>query len=300
MTRRGWLLFAAMGVLWGLPYLFIRVAVRELAPATLVCARCLLGALLLTPFAVRRGTLAPLLRRWRPLLAFTVLEVTGPWLLLSDAERRLPSSLTGLLVAGVPLVAAVASRLTGAVDRLDAARLAGLGVGLLGVGALVGLDVHGGDLTAAGELGLVILGYGTAPLVISRSLGDVPSLQVIAAALGVTALVYAPVAATHLPTRVPPATVLVSIGLLAVLCTAAAFVLFFALIAEAGPNRALVITFVNPAVAVLLGVLLLGEPLTRGTLVGFPLVLLGCVLATRRGAPRGAVAAAPTAEPVSV
>ncbi len=283
MTRRGWLLFAAMGVLWGLPYLFIRVAVRELAPATLVCARCLLGALLLTPFAVRRGTLAPLLRRWRPLLAFTVLEVTGPWLLLSDAERRLPSSLTGLLVAGVPLVAAVASRLTGAVDRLDAARLAGLGVGLLGVGALVGLDVHG-----------------AAPLVISRSLGDVPSLQVIAAALGVTALVYAPVAATHLPTRVPPATVLVSIGLLAVLCTAAAFVLFFALIAEAGPNRALVITFVNPAVAVLLGVLLLGEPLTRGTLVGFPLVLLGCVLATRRGGPRGAVAAAPTAEPVSV
>jgi len=283
VTRRGWLLFAAMGVLWGLPYLFIRVAVRELAPATLVCARCLLGALLLTPFAVRRGTLAPLLRRWRPLLAFTVLEVTGPWLLLSDAERRLPSSLTGLLVAGVPLVAAVASRLTGAVDRLDAARLAGLGVGLLGVGALVGLDVHG-----------------AAPLVISRSLGDVPSLQVIAAALGVTALVYAPVAATHLPTRVPPATVLVSIGLLAVLCTAAAFVLFFALIAEAGPNRALVITFVNPAVAVLLGVLLLGEPLTRGTLVGFPLVLLGCVLATRRGGPRGAVAAAPTAEPVSV
>jgi len=284
VTRRGWVLFATMGVLWGLPYLLIRVSVRELSPPTLVFARTALGALLLAPFAVRRGALRPLLARWRPLLAFTVLEVAGPWLLLSDAEQRLRSGLAGLLVAAVPLVAAIASGITGD-DRLSAGRVVGLAVGVLGVAVLLGLDVRGGDLGAAGEIGLVVLGYGTAPLIVSRHLSAVPSLQVIAASLGLTALGYAPLAATHLPARVPSGQVVLSVILLAVLCTAAAFVLFFALIAEAGPNRALVITFVNPAVAVLLGLVLLGEPLTGGTAVGFPLVLLGCWLATRSASP---------------
>lgn len=293
MTRRGWLLFAAVGVLWGLPYLFIRVSVRELSPPTLVCVRTGLGALLLLPFALRRGSLAALRAHARPILAFAVLEVAGPWLLLSDAERRLSSGLTGLLVAAVPLVAAVASRLLGE-DRLSRGRLLGLGVGLVGVAALLGLDVRGGDLASAGEIGLVVLGYGTAPLIVSRQLGGVPSLQVITVSLGLTAIGYAPIAATHLPPRWPAASVTVSVAMLAVLCTAGAFVLFFALIAEVGPNRALVVTFVNPAVAVFLGIVVLGEPLTGGTLVGFPLVLAGCWLATRRSA--AAPAAAPYAE----
>ena len=281
MTRRGWVLFFTMTVLWGIPYLLIKVAVEELSPPVVVLARTGIGALILLPIAAAKGYLRPLLPQWRWLLAFTVLEITGPWLLLTDAERYLTSSLTGLLVAAVPMVAAVASLALGDEDRLDATRVAGLAVGMGGVAVLLGLDL-GGEVRAAVELALVVLGYGTAPLIISRKLSGVPSLGVIAASLGLSSLVYAPVAAFHWPSQVPSGRVLASIVGLALACTVAAFLVFFALIAEAGPNRALVITFVNPAVALLLGVVLLGEPLTSGLVLGFPLVLLGCVLATRQ------------------
>ncbi|MGB8650664.1 MAG: DMT family transporter [Mycobacteriales bacterium] len=281
MTRRGWLLFTAMCVLWGIPYLLIKVAVEDLSPPVVVLARTGLGALVLLPIAVHKGYLTALRQHWRPLLAFTALEIAGPWLLLTDAERSLTSSLSGLLIAAVPMVAAVASVLSGGEDRLDRTRVLGLVVGLAGVVTLLGLDV-GGDLGAAAEIALVVLGYATAPLIVSRKLSDVPSLGVIAGSLTLTALVYAPVAALSWPDRVPSGRVLLSVALLAAACTVVAFLVFFALIAEAGPNRALVITFVNPAVAVLLGVLLLGESLTVGLAVGFPLILLGCVLATRR------------------
>lgn len=282
MTRRGWVLFVSMCLLWGLPYLLIKVSVRELSPSVLVCSRTLLGALVLLPVAVGRGRLAALRRHWPALLAFTVLEIAAPWLLLARAELVLPSSLTGLLVAGVPLVAAVASRLGGGGDQLDRARLAGLAVGLAGVAALLGLDLGGGSMLPAGEVGLVVLGYGTAPIVVDRYLRDVPSLEVIAVALGLTGLAYLPFALQDLPARLPHARVLLSVVALALVCTVAAFLLFFALIVEVGPNRALVITFVNPAVAVALGITLLHEPFTAGTAVGFPLILAGCLLATRR------------------
>ena len=280
MTRRAWLLFGTMCVLWGIPYLLIKVAVDEVSPPVVVLARTGIGALVLLPVAAARGQLRPLLPRWRWLLAFTALEIAGPWLLLTDAERYLTSSLTGLLVAAVPMVAAVASLALGEQDRLDRTRVTGLLVGMAGVAVLLGLDL-GGEVRAAVELALVVLGYGTAPLIISRKLSDVPSLGVIAASLGITAVVYAPVAAFSWPSEVPSGKAVASLAVLATACTVVAFVVFFALIAEAGPNRALVITFVNPAVALLLGVVLLDEALTTGLLVGFPLVLLGCVLATR-------------------
>lgn len=280
MTRRGWLLFAAMCLLWGIPYLLIKVAVEDLSPAVLVFGRTALGAAVLLPVAWRRGQLRALIPYWRAITAFTVLEIAGPWLLLADAERHLTSSLTGLLVAAVPLVAAVAGLLAGGSERLDAVRVVGLAVGLAGVAALLGLDL-GGEARAALEVGLVVLGYGTAPLVVSRKLADVPSLAVIAASLGGTAILYAVPAALSWPQTVG-APALVSVVVLGLVCTVAAFLVFFALIAEAGPQRALIITFVNPAVAVLLGILLLGERFTLGAALGFPLVLVGCVLSTRR------------------
>ena len=292
MSRRGWLLFVAMSVIWGMPYLLIKVAVEELSPAVLVFLRCGLAAALLVPYAAARGQLRPVLRHWRPLLAFTALEMTGPWLLLAYAEQTLSSSLTGLLVAVVPIVAAVAGRLAGEEDRLDAPRVTGMVVGMVGLALLLGLDVGGGELLAVGAVGLVVLGYGTAPLIVTRKLDGVPSSGVSALALLLTALVYAPVAGPRLPgLPVPSGQVVASVVALALVCTVLALLLFFALIREVGPNRALVITFVNPAVAVLLGITLLGEPLTVGTVVGFPLVLLGCVLATRHSRPRAATAA---------
>lgn len=283
MSRRGWLLFAVMCVVWGVPYLLIKVAVEEISPAELVLWRTTLGAAVLLPWALRSGALRPALRAWRPLLLFAVLEMAGPWFLLGHAERDLSSSLTGLLVAAVPLVAAVAGRAVGESDRLDRTRVAGLLVGVVGVGVLLGLDVRGGDLLAVGAVGLTVVGYALGPLVVSRSLQGVPSQGVNAAALAVTALVFLPLAA---PTYdgMPSGRVVLALLTLGLVCTALALVLFFALIAEAGPHRALVITFVNPAVAVALGIVLLSEPFTLGTAVGFPLVLAGCVLATRRTA----------------
>jgi drug/metabolite transporter (DMT)-like permease len=300
MSRRGWALFVAMSVIWGLPYLLIKVSVEELAPTTLVFLRTAIAAVLLVPWALSRGELRPVLRHWRALLAFTALEMTGPWLLLAYAEQDLSSSLTGLLVAVVPIVAAVAGRLAGEDDRLDATRIAGMVLGLVGVGLLLGLDVGGGQALAVGAVALVVLGYGTAPLIVKRRLSEVPSTGVNAWAVLITALVYLPFAGPRLSEAgVPSGRVVLAVLVLALVCTVAALLLFFALIHEVGPNRALVITFVNPAVAVLLGITLLSEPLTVGMVVGFPLVLLGCVLATRRSAAVPAADGGPLAQPVS-
>jgi drug/metabolite transporter (DMT)-like permease len=283
MSRRGWALFLAMSVIWGVPYLLIKVAVEEVSPVVVVAVRCLLGAAVLLPWTVARGQVRPALRHWRALLLFTVLEMAGPWLLLSYAEQTLSSSLTGLLVAGVPFVAAVAGRLAGEADRLTPVRLAGMALGIGGIAVLLGLDVEGIAPLPVLAVALVVVGYATGPLVVSRALPEVPGVAASAIALTVTAVVYLPVAAPQLDEVVrAPARAVLSLVVLGVLCTAVALAMFFALIREVGPQRALVITFLNPAVAVLLGVLLLGEPFTLGLATGLPLIVAGCVLATRR------------------
>ena len=180
MTRRGALLFAAMCVIWGIPYLMIRVAVRELAPVTLVFLRTGIAALLLAPVAVWRGELRPLVARWRPLLAYTAVEVAIPWVLLARAETKLTSSLTGLLIAAVPLVGALVVTLTGERERLGGRRWLGLLVGIAGVAALVGLDVGQVNVVALVEIGLVAIGYAIGPIILARSLSDLSALAVVA------------------------------------------------------------------------------------------------------------------------
>jgi drug/metabolite transporter (DMT)-like permease len=283
MTRRGWLLFAAMCVIWGIPYLLIRVAVRELTPVTLVFARTGLAALLLLPIAALRGELRPLLRLWQPLLVFTAVEIALPWLLLARAETKLSSSLTGLLIAAVPLVGAVVTTFSGERERHGSRRWAGLLLGLAGVGALVGLDVQGAGAMPLVEVAVVVIGYALGPIVLARWLNDAPPLGVVAASLALAAIAYAPFAALSLPARMPSWKVDASVVALAVVCTALAFLLFFRLIAETGPVRATVITYVNPAVAAVLGVSVLGEAFTGGMGIGFALVLAGSVLATAPG-----------------
>jgi drug/metabolite transporter (DMT)-like permease len=280
-------LFIAMALIWGIPYLLIKVAVGEVSPVLVVFLRCVIGAALLLPWTIARGQLRPALRHWRALLVFTVLEMTGPWLLLSWAEQSLSSSLTGLLVASVPFVAALTARLAGDEDRLTPIRVVGLLIGLAGIVALLGLDVEAAQLLPIGAVALVVIGYATAPMVVTRNLPDVPGVAASAIALTVTAVVYAPFAVPDLgQVADASAEAVLSLVVLGVVCTALALALFFALIREVGPQRALVITFLNPAVAVLLGVLLLDEPFTLGLAVGLPLIVLGCVLATRRSAPQ--------------
>jgi drug/metabolite transporter (DMT)-like permease len=287
VSRRGWVLFLAMSVIWGVPYLLIKIAVDEVSPVMLVFARCVIGAALLLPWTIAAGQLRPALRHWRALLLFTVLEMAGPWLLIAYAEGSLSSSLTGLLIAGVPFVAAVAARLAGEEERLTPVRILGMAIGVLGIAVLLGLDIEGAQLLPLLAIALVLVGYATGPLVVTRALPGVPGVAASAIALVVTAVVYAPFAVPELggvaDVSAPAWLSLVGLG---VVCTALALGLFFALIREAGPQRALVITFVNPAVAVLLGVLLLDEPFTLGIALGLPLVLAGCVLATRPSSPR--------------
>jgi drug/metabolite transporter (DMT)-like permease len=282
VSRRGWVLFALMSVIWGVPYLMIKVAVEGVSAPVLVFARTAVGAAVLLPLALRGGRLAALRRHWRPLAAFAAIEIAVPWLLLSDAERHLTSSMTGLLIAASPIVAVVLGRLTGDSERLGAARMAGLAAGMAGVTLLAAPELRGGEPWAIAEVLLVAVCYATAPLIAARKLNDVPALPMTAVCLTGAALVYTPPAILTWPDALPATEVLLALAGLALICTALAFLVFFALIREVGPSRALVFTYVNPAVAVVAGVAVLGEPLTVAIIVAFVLILGGSVLATAR------------------
>ena len=275
-------MFAAMCVIWGIPYFLIRVAVGEISPAMLVFARTGIGALILMPIVLARGGLRGIRGKWIPLLAFAAAEIGGPWIFLSTAEQHISSSLAALLISSVPLVGLGVAPLFGNRERMGPVAIAGLAVGLVGVVAIVGLDLRASGVTALLQMAVVVVGYALGPAILSRYLTGVPSVSVTGISLAVCAVAYAPLAATHWPQAMPSAAVLASVAVLAVVCTAAAFLLFFALIAEIGPVRSTVITYVNPAVAALAGITILRETFTVGMGIGFVLVLAGSFLATRR------------------
>ncbi|HSS67350.1 MAG TPA: EamA family transporter [Nocardioidaceae bacterium] len=284
MSRRALLLFLGLGFAWGIPYLLIKVAVEEISPAQLVLGRTSLAALLLLPVALARSAVMPVLREWRPLLAYSLIEIAIPWVALGSAETRLPSSTTGLLIAAVPLVGLAVAFLSGRAEQLSPTAWLGLGLGIAGVAALVGLDVSGSDLGAVGEIGIVVVCYALGPAILARSLAHLPGLGVVALSLTFTALLYVPIVLVSdgVPSGLPSGKVVLSVALLAVVCTAAAFLMLFALVGEVGPVRATTITYVNPAVAVLAGVIILDEPFTVWTAVGFVLVVAGSFLVNRR------------------
>ena len=293
MSPRGWVLFASMAVIWGIPYLLIKVAVEGVSVPVLVFARTAVGAAVLLPLALSRSAWTTVLRHWRPALAFAFFEIVAAWLLLSDAERHLSSSLSGLLIAAAPIIAAVLAWLTRSETHFGIGRIAGLAVGLVGVGVLAGPELTGGSAWSVAEVMLVAVCYAIAPLIAARYLANVPTLPLTAACLTVAALIYATPAAITWPERVPSARVLLALLALAVICTALAFIVFFALIKEVGASRALVFTYVNPAVALAAGVIVLNEPLTPWNVAGLALILTGSVLATRRpGADTAPVSAA--------
>jgi drug/metabolite transporter (DMT)-like permease len=270
VSRRALALFVVMCVIWGIPYLFIKVAVSGMTPASLVFLRTGIGAVLLVPLAAARRELRPVLPAWRWVIAYTVAELGIPWFLLSSAETRLTSSLSGLLVAAVPLIGAVLAWVTRSEHQLDRRRLAGLGLGLMGVAVLLGFDISTRDLGAVAEVGLCAVGYAVGPMIISRKLSHLPSIGVVAASLTLAAVAYAPLGIAQLAGGHPTPRALASAAALGVVCTALAFV------------RSTVITYFNPAVALVLGVTILGEPLRIGALLGFALILAGSILATRR------------------
>jgi drug/metabolite transporter (DMT)-like permease len=292
MTRRGWLLFGCVSVVWGVPYFFIKVAVDEgVPPAFVAWSRVALGAAVLLPLAWRRGALAGLGGRWRAIAAYTACEVAVPFLLIALGERYVSSSLAAILIASMPLMVALLSVWFSPDDRPTGRRLAGLLVGFGGVVALLGVDVAGrpGELLGALLILVATLGYATAPMIVNRRLADLDPLGPIAASLALAVVVLAPAVAVSPPVGWPSPAALGSLAVLGVVCTSLGLVLFFRLVVEAGPSRAAVITYVNPLVAVVLGVLILGERLGVMSVAGLLAILGGSWLATgpssRRRAP---------------
>jgi len=288
MTRRGLLLFVAMCLIWGIPYLFIRIAVSELAPVTLVFLRTAVAALVLMPIAVRRGGFRHLFDKWLPLGIFALVEMGIPWLSISSAEQHISSSLAGLLISAVPLVGVMIAPIFGNRERIGPVNLVGLLLGLVGVAAIVGLDLRATGWVPLLEMAVVVVCYAAGPAILARHLSSLPAVSVNAAALTLCAVVYAPLAAFQWPRTIPSYGVLASVAVLALVCSALAFLIFFALIAEIGPVRATVITYINPAVAAVAGIVVLHENFTAGMGIGFVLVLAGSTLATSRASARQA------------
>jgi drug/metabolite transporter (DMT)-like permease len=268
-----------MSVIWGIPYLLIRVAVRHLDPGVLVLGRTGPAALLLLPLVLWRGQLHLLWRNLRWIAIFGVVEFGVPWYLMATAEKHLTSSLTSLLICAVPLFSVVAQRIRRSDERISASRYAGLLVGALGVALLVGLDLKGGSLTWIGLMMIICVGYTLGPIILATKLTHVSGSVVVAGATSVVAICWIPWSVVHWPAHVSSET-LSCVAVLSIVCTAGAFLVFFELVKEIGSTRSVVVTYVNTAIAVVLGIVGLGEPLTIGIALGFPLVIVGSIFAT--------------------
>lgn len=281
MTRRGFLLFALLSILWGVPYLMIKIAVAEVSVPFLVFARAAVGALALFPFALFASDFGWARAKWLAITAFCVTEMILPWGLIAHGEISVDSSTAGLLIALTPVVTLAISRMTGSSEELSLRRWSGLFLGFAGVFVLA-MPTLGGGLLAVGEILLAAACYALGSLIASRSLGDAPPAALTALCLVGAALFYAAPAIHAWPSATPSTAVIWSIVALGVLCTALAFSTFFLLVREIGPERAVVITYVAPAIAVAAGVLVLSEPLDVRILLAFALILCGSWLGTSR------------------
>ncbi len=289
MTRKGWLLFIAISVFWGIPYFFIKIAVRELDPGVVVFVRVGIAALILLPIALSRRQIAPVRKRWKAIIGLACVQIVAPFLLISYGELHIASSLTSLLIAAEPLLVALFALRFDRGERVRGLRLVGLIVGMLGVVLLLGLDVSGDQqrLLGAAFVLLAVTGYAAGALLVKRpSIAELPSLGVVAVECAVATVLLAPLAAVRLPAHMPSLLVIASLLVLGLICTALAWLIFFALIGEVGASRGTIFTYVNPAVAVLLGVALLGEPLGVTTIIGFLLIVVGSWFSTGSALPR--------------
>jgi len=283
MSWRAWGAFAALGIIWGLPYFFIKLSVQELSPAVVAFGRVALATLILLPIAWRRGALRSLGKHKAAICAFALVEFVIPFSVISVGERWISSSVTGILIAMVPLSIALIQRFFGVHERLGTWRILGLGLGFVGVAALLGFGTISGPLGWAGVACMLIatLGYAIGPLIIQRHLNGIDPYGPLAASLAVASAVLLVPAIVSLPSQAPTMLALASMAILGVVCTALAMLLMFYLVGHAGASRAAVITYINPAVAALLGVWLLHERLGLGGILAFVLILLGSWLATR-------------------
>jgi drug/metabolite transporter (DMT)-like permease len=290
VTRRAWLAFGAISLIWGIPYLLIRVAVRHgVTPASLAWGRVTLAAVVLLALAWRAGTLSSLRGRWSVLLLYAVVEICIPFPMIAAGETRVSSSLAAILISTVPLIVALLALRFDPSERPTPVRALGLLLGFGGVIALVGIDIAGksGELLGAGAILLAAVGYAIGPMLIKLRMAQLDPRATMGASLAIASVLLAPAAALDRPRAVPSGGPIACVIALGLVCTAAAFVIYSILITEAGTSRATVITYVNPIVAVGLGVALLGERLGAGAVAGLLLILAGSWLATDGRLPPG-------------
>jgi len=284
MSRRGWALFALIGALWGVPYMFMKVAVAELSTPVIVFSRLAIGALLLIPLALYQGSLRSALPYWRYILFYAILEMVGPWFLITSSQRDLPSGVVALLVATVPIWATLFAHRTGDTTAAHKTRIFGIAIGLCGIALLVGIESlrDVGNIRALIQVLLASISYAWAVNMISRKAPGVSGIAINGIAMTFATLIYLPFAITHLPEQRPSSHALFATIGLGVLCTAMAFWVFFRVLDEIGPARASLVVYPNTAVAVVLGIIVLREPLTLAIGIGLPMVLIGSYFASRK------------------
>ena len=284
MTRKNWGLFLLTGLLWGIPYLLMKVAVKELSPVVIVFSRVFIGSLILIPLAIRKGTLRSAFKNWKYVIPYAIAEMIIPWILITNAEKHITSGLAGLLIATVPIWSTIQASYHGDRSVWHHKRLFGLALGFIGIVLVVGIESISGKQNpiAIGAMIVAAIGYSWATIMINRNIPHVDGIAINGIAMAITAIFYLPLALLNLPARMPQASVTWSVIILGLFPTALAFIFFFQLMPEIGPARASLVTYLNTAFAVVLGVVLLGEPLTLGIEIGLPLVLIGSYFASRK------------------
>lgn len=284
MTRKHLGQFILVGFLWGVPYLFMRVAVREWDPSVVVFGRVVIGAAILFPIAINRGVVKETLRGFKWIVAYAIFEMCGPWYLITHAETKINSGLAGLLVATVPIWSTIYSSMAGDKSVWHAKRLLGIVIGFIGLILIVGIETISGsaDAFSVFQVVLAAISYSTAMAIILKGMPNGDGVAINAIAMALTAIVFAPSALSNLPAQMPSFEATASLIGLGVLSTGWAFMIYFKLMKEIGQARGSLVTYLNTAFAVLLGVIILGEPITIGILTGLPLVLVGSYFATRK------------------
>lgn len=280
-------MFASVSIVWGIPYLFIKIAVDGgMPPFVLAWGRIVMGAVLLLVLAHRANVIGQIRGHLKALLAYAVFEVCIPFPLIAAGERHVASSLAAIIVASVPLNVALLAIRFDPEERTTGVRLIGLLVGLAGVALLVGLSASGTgtELLAAAGILVAAFGYAAGPMIFKRGLAGVDPRTAMGASLAIAGVLLTPFAALELPSRAPTTGSFASMTVLGLICTALGFVLMALLVREIGPARSVVITYVNPVVAVILGVLLLGEHPGVSAIGGLVLILAGSWVATRPAA----------------
>ena len=285
MSRRNWFLFFFIGFIWGIPYLLIKVAVEELSPPVIVFSRVIIGAAILIPIAMKRGSLLPAIKAWRYVIPYAIGEMIGPWFLITAAEQKMTSGLAGLLVATVPIWTTILASIHGDKTVWHHKRLLGILIGFIGIVLVVGIESFSGrhSIVAIAMILLAAIGYAWAVTMVNSKISHVEPISINGIAMAFTALVYLPIAIATAPAHLPTLKVSATIITLGLFPTALAFILFFQLLRDIGTARASLVTYLNTAFAVVLGVIILSEPFTLGIALGLPLVLIGSYFASRKG-----------------